>query len=60
MATSSIFTNVIIKDAADADKLIRALEASERDAENHEAVKASASVSDLAAIRRLMGERHAL
>lgn len=57
MATSSIFSNIVINDPQKAEKFIEAVELSERDAERKPVSSFKKPLSDIAAIRRLMSKR---
>ena len=57
MATSSIFTNIVISDPEKAEKFIDALEAASLDPEWKPAVPVKPPLTDIEAIRRLMAKR---
>ncbi len=57
MATSSIFTNIVISDPKKAEKFIDALEASSRDPEWKPTTPVKPPLTDIEAIRRLMAKR---
>lgn len=57
MATSSIFTNIVINDPQKAEKFIDALEASSRDPEWKPAILVKPPLTDTEAIRKLMAKR---
>lgn len=57
MATSSIFTNIVIKDPKEAEKFIDALEASSRDSEWKPSTTTKPPLTDVNAIRKLMAKR---
>lgn len=57
MATSSIFTNIVIRDPKKAEKFIDALEASSLDPEWEPTTPVNPPLTDIEAIRRLMAKR---
>lgn len=57
MATSSIFTNVVINDPKKAEKFIDALEASSRNPEWKPTTPVKPPLTDVNAIRKLMAKR---
>ena len=57
MATSSIFTNIVISDPKKAEKFIDALEASSLDPEWKPTTPVKPPLTDIEAIRRLMAKR---
>ena len=57
MATSSIFTNIVISDPKKAEKFIDALEVSSRDLEWKPTTSVKPPLTDTEAIRRLMSKR---
>lgn len=57
MATSSIFTNIIINDPKKAEKFIDALETSSCDPAWKPATPVKAPLTDIDAIRKLMSKR---
>ncbi len=57
MATSSIFTNIVISDPKKAEKFIDALEASSLDPEWKPTTHVKPPLTDIEAIRRLMAKR---
>ena len=57
MATSSIFSNIVINDPKKAEKFIEAVELSDRDSEWKPAAPVKKPLSDITAIRNLMSKR---
>lgn len=57
MATSSIFTNIVINDPKKAEKFIDALETSSRDPEWKPTTPVKPPLTDTEAIRKLMAKR---
>ena len=57
MATSSIFTNIKIKDAKTAERFVAALEESEKEKDRKSSVQAYPILTDLDEIRKLVAKR---
>ncbi len=57
MATSSIFSNVKIKDAKSAESFVHALEQSERESAKKPAKTVKPPLTDIEAIRKLMEKK---
>lgn len=57
MATSSIFTNIVISDPKKAERFIDALEVSSLDPEWKPTTPVNPPLTDIEAIRRLMAKR---
>ena len=60
MATSSIFTNVVINDPKKAERFIEALDQSSRDPAWRPSTPVKAPLTDVDAIRKLMAKRTAV
>ena len=60
MATSSIFTNIVIKDPKKAEKFIDALEISSHDPAWKPTTPVKPPLTDIEAIRKLMAKRASL
>lgn len=60
MATSSIYTNVVINDPAKAEQFINALEQSSRDQERQSTTPVKSLLTDADEIRKLMARRNAV
>ena len=58
MATSSIFTNIKIKDAKTAERFVAALEESEKEKNRKSSAQAYPILTDLDEIRKLVAKRN--